>query len=468
MLQRCTNPKCPDYHRYGGRGINVCRRWRKFENFLRDMGEPPSDRHQIDRINNDMGYRSSNCRWVTRRTNGRNTRRNRLLTHKGRSQRLAAWAKETGINVGTIHSRLKAGWPVERALTKPGRNERGGERVMNRSVLLTGVNGQDGSFLAELLLEKGYRAHGLIRRSSTVTTERIAHLIGRPDFELIAGDVTDATGLLRIIKRIQPDEVYNLAAQSCVGTSFETPAATFEVNALGTLNVLEAIRAESPGSRFYQASTSELFGNSPPPQHEHTPMIPRSPYAVAKLAAHSLVRLYREAYGIFACAGILFNHESPRRGAEFVTRKITMYVARLAMAMENNAGDPPSNWPKLNLGNLDAKRDWSFAGDVVRGMWLMLQQDQPDDFVLASGESHSVREFLELAFKPLGLDYRDFVRIDPAFFRPAEVNYLCGDATKAREVIGWSPQVSFEELVTRMVESDVARERDCRGLRFAS
>jgi len=339
---------------------------------------------------------------------------------------------------------------------------------MGKSALITGANGQDGSYLAELLLEKGYRTFGLIRRSSTVTTERIAHLIGRPDFELIAGDVIDATGLLRIIKRIQPDEVYNLAAQSNVGTSFDTPAATFEVNALGTLNILEAIRAESPGSRFYQASTSELFGNSPPPQNENTPMIPRSPYAVAKLAAHSLVRLYREAYGLFACAGILHNHESERRGEEFVTRKITRYVARLAVAMENNAGTPPRDWPKLILGNLDAKRDWSFAGDVVRGMWLMLQQDQPGDFVLASGESHSVREFLEQAFKPLGLDYRDFVRIDPKFFRPAEVDYLWGDATKAREVLGWSPRVSFEELVTRMVESDVARERDRHGLRCAS
>ncbi|MCP4593985.1 MAG: GDP-mannose 4,6-dehydratase [bacterium] len=339
---------------------------------------------------------------------------------------------------------------------------------MGKAALITGANGQDGSYLAEFLLGEGYRVYGLVRRSSTVTTERIAHLVGQQRFELIAGDVTDATGVHRIVQQLRPDEIYNLAAQSHVGVSFDLPSATIEVNAVGPLNLLEAIRAESPHTRFYQAGTSELFGNSPPPQNENTPMIPRSPYAVAKLAAHSLVRLYREAYGVFACAGILFNHESPRRGEEFVTRKITMYVARLAVAMENNAGNPPGDWPKLILGNLDAKRDWSFAGDAVRGMWLMLQQGQPDDFVLASGESHSVREFLELAFKPLDLDYRDFVRIDPAFFRPAEVNHLCGDATKARRVLGWSPQVSFEELVTRMVESDMAREQDCHGLRCAS
>lgn len=339
---------------------------------------------------------------------------------------------------------------------------------MGKAALITGVNGQDGSYLAEFLLEKEYRVHGLIRRSSVDTKERIAHLVGQPGFELITGDVTDATGVHRIIRRIQPDEVYNLAAQSHVGVSFDAPVATFAADAVGPLNILEAIRTESPHTRFYQASTSELFGSSQPPQNENTPMIPRSPYAVAKLAAHSLVRLYREAYGLFACAGILYNHESERRGEEFVTRKITKYVARLAGAMKNSAGTPPLDWPKLALGNLDAKRDWSFCGDMVRGMWLMLQQDQPDDFVLASGESHSVREFLELAFRPLGLDYRDFVRTDPSLFRPAEVDHLCGDATKAREVLGWEPRVSFEELVTRIVESDVARERDRHGLRCAS
>ena len=339
---------------------------------------------------------------------------------------------------------------------------------MGKAALITGANGQDGSYLAEFLLGKGYRVYGLVRRSSTVTTERIAHLVGQQGFELIAGDVTDATGVHRIVQQLRPDEIYNLAAQSHVGVSFDVPSATIEVNAGGVLNLLEAVRTESPHTRFYQASTSELFGNSPPPQDENTPFIPRSPYAVAKLAAHSLVRLYREAYGIFACAGILFNHESPRRGEEFVTRKITMYVAGLAAAMESNAGDPPGNWPKLILGNLDAKRDWSFAGDMVRGMWLMLQQEQPGDFVLASGESHSVSEFLELAFTSLGLDHRDFVQIDPALFRPAEVNCLCGDSSKARKVLGWEPRVSFEELVTRMVESDVARERDRHGLRCAS
>ena len=339
---------------------------------------------------------------------------------------------------------------------------------MGKAALITGANGQDGSYLAELLLEKDYRVYGLIRRSSTVTTERIAHLIGQPEFELVTGDVTDATGVHRLIKRIKPDEVYNLAAQSHVGVSFDAPVATFEADAVGPLNLLEAIRAESPHTRFYQASTSELFGNSPPPQDETTPFVPRSPYAVAKLAAHNLVRIYREGYGLFACAGILHNHESERRGEEFVTRKITRYVARLATASWNNGGAVPRDWPKLVLGNLDAKRDWSHAEDMVRGMWLVLQQDRPEDLVLASGESHSVTEFLEVAFSPLGLDYHEFVRIDPALFRPAEVNYLCGDATKAKQILGWSPRVTFEELVTRMVESDVARERACHGLRCAS
>lgn len=325
---------------------------------------------------------------------------------------------------------------------------------MDKTALITGTTGQDGSYLSELLLDKGYKVYGMIRRSSVNTTERIAHLIPNPNFELIEGDITDASCMHRLISGIKPDEAYNCAAQSDVGFSFYAPSETFNVNAIGTLNILEAIRLTSPKTRLYHCSTSELFGNSSPPQNENTPMNPQSPYAVAKLAAHNLVGLYRDAYGLFACAGILMNHESSRRGEKFVTRKITLYVARLFIAMKNNNGILPKYWPKLGLGNLEAKRDWGFAGDYVKAMWLMLQQDKPNDYVISSGKSHSIREFLELAFSYIGLDYIEYIKIDPKFFRPVEVNYLCGDSTKARRELGWSPEVSFRQLVLDMVDSD--------------
>lgn len=333
---------------------------------------------------------------------------------------------------------------------------------MDKTALITGATGQDGSYLSELLLDKGYKVSGLVRRSSVDTTERIAHLMHHPNFEIIKGDITDAACMHRIISGIKPDEVYNLAAMSHVGVSFDQPMATCQIDAIGPLNILEAIRQSSPQSRFYQASTSELFGETKiAPQSELTTMTPNSPYAVAKLYAHHLVGLYRRAYGIFACAGILFNHESVRRGEDFVTRKITLYVARLLNAMNNNGGVPPKSWPKLALGNLEAKRDWGFAGDYVEAMWLMLQQDKPNDYVISSGESHSIREFLDLAFSHIDSDYREFVEIDPKFFRPVEVNHLCGDSTKARRELGWSPRMSFEQLVSSMVESDT---QSCDGI----
>lgn len=327
--------------------------------------------------------------------------------------------------------------------------------------LVTGCNGQDGSYLLELLLNKGYKVYGMIRRSSTNTTERINHILNHPNLELVEGDVTDAACMHRLISGIRPDEIYNCAAQSDVSTSFNIPSATFDVNAVGVLNILETIRIESPKTRLYHCSTSELFGNSSPPQNENTPMIPQSPYGIAKLAAHNLIRLYREAYGIFACAGLLMNHESPRRGEKFVTRKITIYIANLLVAMEHQLDwkEPDEKnskiFPKLGLGNLDAKRDWGFAGDYVRAMWMMLQQDKPVDYIIASGKAHSIREFLDLAFGHVGLDYKDYIIIDPKFFRPAEVNHLCGNSDKARRELGWSPEISFKQLVFDMVDSDL-------------
>lgn len=332
------------------------------------------------------------------------------------------------------------------------------------TALITGVNGQDGSYLSELLLGKGYSVTGVMRRSSVDTTERIEHLIHHPHFNLIDGDVTDATGIHRMVGKMKPGEIYNLAAMSHVGVSFDQPVTTFEIDAIGPLNILEAIRQSSPTSKFYQASTSELYGDTTEyPQNEDTMLHPCSPYAVAKLAAHTSVDLYRRAYGIFACAGILFNHESERRGEQFVTRKITKYVAQLI-----NFKDEHGRFPKkdvdvlpLYLGNLDAKRDWSHAEDMVKGMWLMLQQDVPQDFVLASGKTRTVREFLEAAFGFADLDYTDYVDIDPKFYRPAEVNLLLGDPTRANEVLGWKQEVGFEDLVRRMVLGDVkAREDD--------
>ncbi len=352
----------------------------------------------------------------------------------------------------------------------------------NKVGLILGCNGQDGSYLSELLLDKGYHVYGMIRRSSVDTTERIAHILNHPNFELVEGDITDAACMHRLISGIQPNEVYNLAAQSHVQTSFDQPIATCQIDAVGPLNVLEAIRQSSPQSKFYQASSSEIFGDTKiAPQNEDTPFNPNSPYAVAKLYAHHLVGLYRRAYNIFACAGILFNHESERRGEAFVTRKITKYVASLQNWIDINGKVPHMHWrdvtsiseisnkrvlasaeiPPLALGNIEARRDWSHAENMVRGMWLMMQHSEPDDFVLGSGETHTVREFLQIAFGSIGLDYNDYVVIDPKFYRPVDVNLLHADPSKARDVLGWKPIVGFGELVDRMVQSDYKAMIEC-------
>ncbi len=335
-----------------------------------------------------------------------------------------------------------------------------------KKALITGITGQDGSYLAELLLDKGYEVHGIIRRASTFNTDRIDHLYRDPhdpDARLFLhyGDLTDGTGLRRILERVQPDEIYNLAAQSHVKVSFEQPEYTADVVATGTLRLLEALRDYMQISgrevRFYQAGSSEMFGAAPPPQSEKTPFYPRSPYAVAKVAAYWYAVNYREAYGMFIANGILFNHESPRRGETFVTRKITRAAGRIRLGLQK----------KLYLGNLDAKRDWGFAGDYVEAMWRMLQQPEPDDYVVATGESYSVREFLEEAFGLLGLEWRDYVEIDPRYFRPTEVDYLLGDPTKAKEKLGWEPRVSFKELVKMMVEHDLELARQEKTLKDA-
>jgi GDPmannose 4,6-dehydratase len=319
--------------------------------------------------------------------------------------------------------------------------------------LITGITGQDGSYLAELLLEKGYEVHGLIRRSSSINTGRIDHLYEDPhvpDRRLILhhGDMSDSAHLARLIDEVRPREVYNLAAQSHVKVSFEAPEYTSDVDALGTLRLLEAISHCDPSIRLYQASTSELFGSAPPPQNEKTPFHPRSPYGVSKIFAYWIVVNYREAYGMFASNGILFNHESPRRGETFVTRKVTRAVARIAAGRQD----------AVYLGNLDAKRDWGYAPDYVRAMWMMLQQPAPMDLVFSTGQQHSVREFAELAFRLVGLDWEKYVRIDRAYLRPAEVDTLLGDSAKARDVLGWKPAVSFAELVRLMVEADLKAE----------
>jgi GDPmannose 4,6-dehydratase len=319
--------------------------------------------------------------------------------------------------------------------------------------LITGITGQDGSYLAELLLEKGYEVHGLIRRSSSINTGRIDHLYEDPhvpDRRLILhhGDMSDSAHLARLIDEVRPREVYNLAAQSHVKVSFEAPEYTSDVDALGTLRLLEAISHCDPSIRLYQASTSELFGSAPPPQNEKTPFHPRSPYGVSKIFAYWIVVNYREAYGMFASNGILFNHESPRRGETFVTRKVTRAVARVVAGRQD----------AVYLGNLDAKRDWGYAPDYVRAMWMMLQQPAPMDLVFSTGEQHSVREFAELAFRLVGLDWEKYVRIDRAYLRPAEVDTLLGDSTRARDVLGWKPAVSFAELVRLMVEADLKAE----------
>jgi GDPmannose 4,6-dehydratase len=322
---------------------------------------------------------------------------------------------------------------------------------MPKRALVTGVTGQDGSYLAELLLAKGYDVYGLIRRSSSFNTDRIEHIYQDPHesgarLHLVYGDLNDASSLNRILRNVGPDEIYNLGAQSHVRTSFDIPEYTGEVDALGTLRLLEAVRDTGLTTRFYQASSSELFGKvEEVPQSERTRFYPRSPYGVAKLYAYWITTNYRESYGMFACNGILFNHESPRRGETFVTRKISRAAARISLGMQD----------KLYLGNLDARRDWGYAREYVEAMWLMLQQDGPDDYVIATGETHSVREFLDEAFGYLGLNWHEFVEIDPRYLRPAEVDVLLGNPEKARRYLGWEPKVKFKELVRIMVDADV-------------
>ncbi|HUY40408.1 MAG TPA: GDP-mannose 4,6-dehydratase [Candidatus Dormibacteraeota bacterium] len=318
---------------------------------------------------------------------------------------------------------------------------------MKKTALITGITGQDGSYLAELLLEKGYRVVGMTRRTSTDVHERIRHLAG--EIEFVSGDLLDQASITAIVERVKPNEIYNLAAQSFVPTSWDQPVLTGEFTALGVTRVLEAVRAADPGIRFYQASSSEMFGKAhESPQRETTPFYPRSPYGVAKVYGHWITVNYRESFDIFACSGILFNHESARRGKEFVTRKITDGVARIKLGLAK----------ELRLGNLDAQRDWGFAGDYVRAMWLMLQQGKPDDYVIATGTTHSVRDFVEAAFRVAGLgSYERYVVIDPAFVRPAEVDLLIGDASKAKRELGWEPSVDFERLVEMMVRADLER-----------
>ncbi|HTY54194.1 MAG TPA: GDP-mannose 4,6-dehydratase [Candidatus Binataceae bacterium] len=329
---------------------------------------------------------------------------------------------------------------------------------MAKSALITGITGQDGSYLAELLLAKGYKVHGVVRRTSSFATGRIDHLRKGyerdPDLQLHYGDLGDATGLRRILGQAMPDEVYNLAAQSHVRISFDQPEYTADVVGLGALRLLEAIRDHNKrvgrSVRFYQAGSSEMFGQvAEVPQTENTPFHPRSPYACAKVYAYWQTRNYREAYGLFAVNGILFNHESPRRGENFVTRKITRSATRIKLGLQS----------KLQLGNLEAKRDWGFAGDYVEAMWLMMQQEQPDDFVVATGESHSVQEFLEVAFDRLQLDWHNYVELDPRFLRPSEVDILLGDAGKARRMLNWTPKVNFQKLVEMMIDSDMELAR---------
>lgn len=315
---------------------------------------------------------------------------------------------------------------------------------MSRKALITGITGQDGSYLAEFLLEKGYRVSGLVRRSSTINFERIAHL--QDQVELIPGDLLDESSLIAALNKAEPDEVYNLAAQSFVPTSWSQPVLTGEFTALGVTRILEAIRVVNPAIRFYQASSSEMFGMvEESPQKETTRFYPRSPYGVAKLYGHWITVNARESYGLFACSGILFNHESPRRGIEFVTRRVSYNVARIKLGLQN----------KLKMGNLEAERDWGFAGDYVRAMWLMLQQEKPDDYVIATGKTHTVRHLLEVAFEHAGLDYPKYVETDAELLRPAEVHHLLGDYAKAQRTLGWRPRVGFEDLVGMMVDSDL-------------
>jgi GDPmannose 4,6-dehydratase len=329
---------------------------------------------------------------------------------------------------------------------------------MAKTALITGITGQDGSYLAELLLHKGYRVCGMVRRASTENFSRIEHLRNR--IELFQADLLDQTSIAAVLHKVKPDEVYNLAAMSFVPTSWDQPVLTAEFTALGVTRVLDALRQACAGARFYQASSSEMFGKvREVPQGENTPFYPRSPYGVAKVYGHYITVNYRESYGLFACSGILFNHESPRRGLEFVTRKITHAVARIKLGLAH----------ELRLGNLQAKRDWGFAGDYVRAMWLMLQQEVAEDYVVGTGETHSVEEFVQIAFDHVGLDWQKYVVIDPQFYRPAEVDLLLANRTKAR-TMGWEPEVTFEGLVKMMVDADVAWLRNAGGspLRLAA
>ena len=323
-----------------------------------------------------------------------------------------------------------------------------------KTAIVTGITGQDGSYLSEYLLEQDYRVIGCHRRSSTNNLCRVKHLLHNPNFIPTEFDLTDPSGCHQLVRETQPDEFYNLAAQSHVGTSFKQPTTTFEINAVGVINILEAIRLSSPHTKLYQASTSEMFGRNYSSQkggrkyqNEQTQMLPQSPYGIAKLAAHHSVEIYRSGYGLFACCGILFNHESPRRGENFVTRKITKYIGQVMRGETNE---------KLKLGNLDAHRDWGHARDYVRAMHMMLQHNRPLDFVIATGKTYSVKDFLKLAFEKVNLDYFQYVDIDPDLFRPAEVEYLCGHPTLAGQVLKWTPSISFEDLVEDMLESDIA------------
>jgi GDPmannose 4,6-dehydratase len=324
--------------------------------------------------------------------------------------------------------------------------------MASKKALITGITGQDGSYLAEFLLAKGYEVHGIIRRASTFNTGRIDHLYQDPHINgvrlfLHYGDIADSTNLIKLLYRLQPDEIYHLAAQSHVRVSFDIPEYTGDVTALGTIRILEAVRETGLRSKFYQAGSSEMYGKVlETPQRETTPFYPRSPYGVAKVYSHWITVNYRESYGLFACNGILFNHESPRRGETFVTRKITRAVARIKAGLQD----------KLYLGNLTAKRDWGYAKEYVEGMWLMLQQDQPADYVLATGETHSVQEFLDEAFSYVGIDGSKHVEIDPEYYRPAEVDLLVGDATKAQKMLGWEPKIKFKNLVRLMVDADMS------------
>jgi GDPmannose 4,6-dehydratase len=329
---------------------------------------------------------------------------------------------------------------------------------MNKTAIISGITGQDGSYLAELLLDLDYSVIGLYRRSSSSSFERISH-ISNPNLTLEEFDLTDPSSCISVINKYKPDEFYNLAAQSHVGTSFNQPTTTFEIDTIGVINLLESIRKFSCSTKFYQASTSEMFGSNysigignNKYQNEDTKFLPQSPYAVAKMASHRMVQIYREAYGLYACSGILFNHESPRRGVNFVTRKITNFIGQLV-----SGSISPSS--KLGLGNLDASRDWGHARDYIKGMFLMLQQDEADDFVLSTGDTYTVKEFCEKAFSYVNLNWSDYIFIDPEFYRPCEVNYLKGDSSKAKTKLGWVPHVSFDDLVKDMVDSDISKHK---------